>query len=131
MMCKIGMSVDFISGDRRIERRYEYQMELRFSYTDKNGALQIGSGTTLDLTRTVIRFRTDDPPPRGAEMELRIGWPFLLQNVCPLELVVNGLIISASERGVLLRMTRHEFRTRGERSFGGVTAPTRIQSLFG
>ena len=94
---------EIIHGDRRGDRRYPYEMELQFSYT-LAGAMQVGSGVTVDLSRGSVLFRADDPPPDGAEVELRIAWPYLLQNVCPLELVVRGTAASASERGTVLAM---------------------------
>ena len=107
---------DIIHGDRRGDRRYAYEMELRFSYTS-GGVTYFGSGLTADLSRGAVRFVTDNPPPEGAEVELRIAWPYLLQNVCPLELVVSGKIAAGNDRGTVLAMDHYEFRTCGERSF--------------
>ena len=107
---------DIIHGDRRSERRYPYEMELQFSY-QLGGSNYFGSGVTGDLSRTAVRFVADNPPPNGAEVELRIAWPFLLQNVCPLELIVRGMAISTGERGTILAMNHYEFRTCGQRSF--------------
>lgn len=114
---------DIIHGDRRSERRYSYEMELQFSY--KLGSSDhFGSGVTGDLSRTAVRFLADNPPPNGAEVELRIAWPFLLQNVCPLELIVRGTATTTSERGTILAMSHYEFRTCGQRSF--VSAATGV-----
>lgn len=107
---------DIIHGDRRSERRYQSEMELRFRYVCR-GVTYFGSGRTQDLSRSSVRFRTDTPPLAGTEMELRISWPFLLQNVCPLELMVWGRVIRTDARGTVLEMTDHEFRTCGQRSF--------------
>jgi hypothetical protein len=107
---------EVIHGDRRSDRRYEHEMELQFSYR-VGGVLHFGSGRTVDLSRSAVRFVTDDPLPKGADLELRISWPYLLQNVCPLELVVNGKAAIAGERGVILVMSHYEFRTCGQRSF--------------
>jgi hypothetical protein len=107
---------EIIHGDRRGDRRYAYEMELQFSYT-LAGATYFGSGLTVDLSRGGVRFTAEDPPPDGVEVELRIAWPYLLQNVCPLELLVRGTATGTSERGTVLAMDHYEFRTCGERSF--------------
>jgi len=107
---------DVIHGDRRGERRYDYEMELQFSYM-LDGVQHFGSGLTADLSRGAVRFVADDPPPEGSEVELRIAWPYLLQNVCPLELIVRGKTKAVSERGTVLTIARYEFRTCGQRSF--------------
>lgn len=107
---------DVIHGDRRSERRYAYELELQLSYT-AGGVQSLGSGYTVDLSRSAVCFVADNPPPQSAEVELRISWPFLLQNVCPLELVVSGAITSTSGRGTILAIRNYEFRTCGQRSF--------------
>jgi hypothetical protein len=107
---------DIIHGDRRGDRRYAYEMELQFSYT-LGGVQHFGSGLTADLSRGAVRFVADDPPPKGSDVELRIAWPYLLQNVCPLELVVRGKTTAVSDRGTILAISHYEFRTCGQRSF--------------
>jgi hypothetical protein len=107
---------EIIHGDRRIDRRYQYEMELRFTYR-LGSAMQFGSGNTVDLSRGAVLFVTENPPPDGADVELRIAWPFLLQNVCRLELVVRGTTVTTGERGTVLKMSHYEFRTCGQRSF--------------
>lgn len=120
---------EIIHGDRRTDRRYSYEMPLRFSYR-LGGAMQFGSGNTVDLSRLAVRFATETPPPDGATVELRIDWPFLLQNVCPLELVVRGTTVSANGRGTVLTMSDYEFRTCGQRSFGETAAVASGGGIF-
>ena len=110
------MSLDYISGDRRTNRRYDFRMEVRFSYAER-GVTCFGSGATTDLSAAGVCFQTDTPPPDGAATELLIAWPFLLQGSCPLELVVWGTILGTRASGTVLKMSAYEFRTRGDRSF--------------
>jgi hypothetical protein len=114
---------EVIHGDRRSDRRYQYEMELRFSYR-RGSTMLFGSGRTVDLSRGAVRFVADNPPPDGADVELRIAWPYLLQNVCPLELVVRGATVTAEGRGTVLTMSDYEFRTCGQRSFDQAAACT-------
>jgi hypothetical protein len=110
------MSLDYISGERRLDRRYAFEMELRFHFCER-GVACFGAGVTSDLSGGGVRFQTDTPPPVGADTELRIAWPFLLQGSCALELAVWGTILSSGAGGTVLKMRRYEFRTLGERSF--------------
>jgi hypothetical protein len=110
-----------IRGDRRTNRRYAFEMPLRFWYRSGESR-RLGSGQTLDLSRKGIRFVSDDPPPSGTEIELRIEWPFLLQHVCPLELLVWGRVLRSGDQGTVVRMNKYEFRTVGARSFDQVIA---------
>ena len=120
---------EIIHGDRRGDRRYPYEMELQFSYT-LAGAPQFGSGLTVDLSRGGVCFRAEDPPPDGVKVELCIAWPYLLQNVCPLELVVRGTTMSTSERGTVLALEHYEFRTCGQRSFVSAATGTSSSSIL-
>ena len=115
------MSLDYISGDRRADRRYYFRMDLRFNYSEQ-GVTCCGAGVTMDLSGGGVRFQTDTPPPDGTAAELRIAWPFLLQGACPLELVVWGTILGTRQGSTVLKMSRYEFRTQGERSFSELVA---------
>jgi len=120
---------DIIHGDRRVDRRYDVDLALRFSYTVK-GVVYLGSGTVADLSRGGVRFESDCPPPDGAEIELRLAWPFLLQNVCPLELVISGKVERTGPRGTVVRMRHYEFKTCGTRSFGQANANAEVCSII-
>lgn len=102
--------------DIRKKRRYQLSMELRYSYR-RGGSTWIGTGRTTDLSDEAVRFENDAKLPRGAEVELRISWPFRLQSVCPLELIVRGPVVRTDDDGTVLKMNSYEFRTCGERSF--------------
>jgi hypothetical protein len=103
-------------ADNRKKRRYELSMELSYSWR-RGDSIWFGSGRTTDLSDQAIRFENDETVPRGVEVELRIAWPFRLQSVCPLELVVRGPVVRTGSGGAVLKMSSYEFRTCGERSF--------------
>ena len=120
---------DIIHGDRRADRRYSVEIPLRYSYMQK-GVAYLGSGTVADLSRGGVRFLTDCPPPDGVGIELRLAWPFLLQNVCPLELVIGGEVYGTGPRGTVVRLHHYEFRTCGARSFDQPSAKAAVCSIM-
>ena len=120
---------DIIHGNRRSDCRYELRLELRFSY-ESRGVLCTESGYTIDLSHGGIRFWTDAPPPAGQPVELRIKWPFLLQGVCPLELLVRGTVLRADFRGPIVKLSKYEFRTCGVQSFDQATGTERACVLY-
>ena len=111
------MEADLARGERRARRRYGLELDLQFHYSDRNGQTYTGRGRTADIGQGGILFSTDTPPPIGSLAELNIKWPFLLQDVCQLELVAQGEVLRCDHRGVALRLLNYEFRTCGERSF--------------
>jgi len=125
----MGSRLDIIHGDRRLDRRYGLDLELRFSYTSR-GVTYLGSGRTVDLGGGGVLFASDSTVPEGQEIELRVAWPFLLQNVCPLEVRIRGTVLRNEARGTVVRMRDYEFRTVGERSFDqAVTMPAACNIL--
>jgi hypothetical protein len=108
---------DIIHGDRRSMRRYDCELELRFECWDKRGTERRGHGVTSDLSRKHLRFQTEQPPNVGDRLEARVAWPFLLQNVCRLQLVLRGPAVEVGGRGTLMAIESYEFQTCGERSF--------------
>ena len=117
------MTNELISGERRDSRRYELALNLRFSCTLRSGEVRFGHGVTRDLGRHGILFDTDEVLPDGAEVELRVEWPFLLQGVCELEVVMKGKVLRTTGRGTVVIARGHEFHTCGERSFDEAPAP--------
>ena len=102
--------------DRRITKRQEPEMELEFSYP-KFGPASTGYGRTTSLNSDEVVFEADRELPDSGRIDLRISWPFLLQSVCPLELLVSGRIAASCGRKTVVQIERYEFRTRGEHSF--------------
>ena len=98
-------------------KRYDCELELRFECWDKWGTDRRGHGWTSDISRKHLRFQTEEPPQLGDRAEARIAWPFLLQNVCRLQLVIRGPVVEVSGRGTLIAIESYEFQTCGERSF--------------
>ena len=114
-------TTDLIHGDRRVDRRYAFEMPMRFSYRS-GGSEYAGTGRTKDFCRKGVCFVTDQPIPHHLEVELHIEWPFLLQDVCPLELRVWGRTLRSDDGGTVVRMSKYEFCTCGARSFDQVSA---------
>ncbi len=76
-----------------------------------------GTGRTTDVSRGGVRFTADAPVPDGVDAELHIAWPFLLQDVIPLRLVMPGKILKTDQRGTVLRARSYAFRTYGPQGF--------------
>jgi hypothetical protein len=91
-------------------------MEVQFSCRTK-GVTFSGSGCTKNLSSGEVIFEADRDLPEVGDVLLRIRWPFLLQSVCPLELVISGRIISSYAGIAVVHIEEYEFRTRGEQSF--------------
>jgi hypothetical protein len=104
---------DKIAGDRRRDKRYEINLEVRWKLIRRRRVLDAGMGRTIDFSSGGVLIDAGRPLPPGLNMELSIMWPVLLHNVAPLQLVVSGRIVRAKGMQVAIRMVQHEFRTAG------------------
>lgn len=114
MGCEEQMSkIESIAGDRRKDKRYGLQLELRWKMIRRRRVLDTGTGRTLDLSSGGILFDAGRQLPEGLNVELSVSWPVLLHNVAPLQLVVSGRVVRSRGSRTAIRMTQHEFRTMG------------------
>jgi hypothetical protein len=101
--------LNIIHGDRGMARSQTVEIPLRFGY-HRDGMAYLGTGRVSDLSRGGVRFRTDSPPPSGAEVELRLAWPFHRQMASPPELVIRGAVLRTGSWGTVVRMHHYGFR---------------------
>jgi hypothetical protein len=104
-------AMEGIAGDRRVDRRYDLKLELRWKLIRRQRLLDSGAGTSVDLSSGGILFDAGRPLPPGLNVELSIAWPVLLHNIAPLQLMVSGRIMRTSGTCAAIQMTQHEFRT--------------------
>jgi hypothetical protein len=106
-------------ADRRLHRRYPIVLELQYRAT-RGRAERLGSGTTLDVSSCGVLFRAADSLAVGSYVELALNWPFLLDGLHPLTLVMRGRVVRSDGKGVAVRTRDHELRLAG--------APSRVRA---
>ena len=101
-------------NDERAKRRFEIEQEVKYRVVYGEVPLAEGTGRTVNISSTGVCFRTEDgtSPSNGMPVELAINWPVLLDNACPLKLMVYGRIVRSLPFGAEVAITRYEFRTR-------------------
>ena len=114
--------MELIHDDRRTDRRYEIELELRYKLIARGQPGLQGTGKTYNISSGGLLFETDQRLPTGAFVEVSINWPILLQDTCPLTLMMVGKVVRSDVKGAALRVTRYEFLTRPMRN-GQAPAP--------
>src|SRR5450756_3035812 len=102
-----------IGGNRRQDRRYHLQLELKWKLIRRRRVLDTGVGKTVNVSSGGILFDAGRYLPEGLNVELSIAWPVLLHNVAPMQLVATGKIVRGDGRRVAIQTVQHEFRTAG------------------
>lgn len=124
-----GGEVTEISGDRRSRRRYAVDLPLQYKVMNHYRVCQAGSGKTVNMSSRGIAFETGDLLKMGAFVELAITWPVLLNQSCPLKLVVTGRVVRTGVGLMAIRMERYEFKTQGSRAFQAMVDQTLAAGL--
>ena len=86
-----------------------------------------GSGKTVNISSGGVLFTTQSPLVVGAEVELAISWPALLNNVTPLKLVVSGTLTRSDRTQAAMHIEKYEFKTC--RFKNRITKPDHIWSV--
>jgi hypothetical protein len=105
-------------ADQRLHQRYPIILKVEYKLLKKGRVELVGSGRTMNISSGGIFFEAGDPLPLNRRVELAMDWPFLLEGVCPLKLVMRGRVVRTDGQGIAVRIARHEFRTAGVRSLG-------------
>jgi hypothetical protein len=104
---------DAIAGERREDRRYELELDVKWKLIRRRRVLDTGTGRTIDISSGGVLFDAGRHLPEGLNVELSIMWPVLLHNVAPMQLLACGRIVRSAGRKVAIQTAQHEFRTVG------------------
>jgi hypothetical protein len=101
-----------VGPDRRLQKAFRIELNLHYALLYGTQLGQMGSGKTLHISRSEVRFTAEGPLAVGTPLTLCLAWPALLNGECPLQLVVYGCIARSEEKaGHLLKIEHYEFRT--------------------
>lgn len=93
--------------ERRRHQRFPINVSSRY--------LLDGAGshaTTLNISSGGVLLATKEILPVGRQVQLFIDWPALLDQRCPLRLVINGHILRSTRFGTVVAISRYSFRLR-------------------
>ena len=102
--------------DQRQHRRYPIELDAEFELLHKGRVELAGYARTLNISSGGVLFSSKHSLPAGGFIKLALNWPFLLEGVCPLRLVVRGRIVRSDGNRIAVQTEHHEFRTAGVRS---------------
>jgi hypothetical protein len=105
--------MDTIGGERRSDKRYGMELQLRWKLIRRRREIDSGIGRTVDMSSGGVLFEAGANLPTGLNVELSVAWPLLLHNVAPMQLVITGRIVRSDNGWVAIRTVTHEFRTLG------------------
>ena len=112
--------------ERRLKRRFLIDQEVRYKMLYGQRIAETGTGRTVNISSSGVWFSTETMLTSGMPIELSMNWPILLNDVCPMKLMIYGCVVRSNEKGAAVAIERYEFRTQG-RAFQQTSVPTGIE----
>ena len=103
--------------ERRTKRRFQIEQEVKYKMLYGQRIAETGTGRTMNISSGGVWFSTESMLTSGMPVELSMSWPVLLNDSCPMKLMIYGCVVRSNERGAAVAIERYEFRTQGSRSF--------------
>ncbi len=106
-----------IERERRNKRRFHIEQDVRYKMLYGQRIAETGTGKTRNISSGGVWFTTETALTPGMPVELSMTWPVLLNDSCPMKLMIYGCVIRSSDGGAAVAIERYEFRTQGSRAF--------------
>ena len=103
--------------ERRTKKRFTIDQEVRYKMLYGQRIAETGVGRTMNISSGGVWFSTESMLTSGMPVELSMNWPVLLNDSCPMKLMIYGCVVRSNERGAAVAIERYEFRTQGSKSF--------------
>jgi PilZ domain len=71
--------------------------------------------STKDIGSGGVLLKAEKPLRLGESIQVSIDWPVLLDERCPLRLVIFGKVVRSDDSGSAVGILRYEFRIRPKR----------------
>ena len=105
-----GLQPALAATERRQHRRFPISAKSRYQLDG-----QFGTGTTANISSGGVFLQTAKTLPEGRQIQVWIDWPALLDDRCPLRLVIVGRILRSGREGAAVEIGRYSFHLRPKR----------------
>jgi len=103
----------FVERERRTKQRFLIEQEVRYKMLYGQRIAETGTGKTMNISSGGVWFTTESMLTTGMPVEVSMNWPVLLNESCPMKLMIYGCVIRSNEKGAAVAIERYEFRTQG------------------
>jgi len=100
-----------------MKRRFRIEQEVHYKMLYGQRLAETGTGTTTNISSSGVWFSTAAALSPGMPIEISMQWPVLLNEVCPMKLMIYGCVVRSNENGAAVAIERYEFRTQGLHGF--------------
>ena len=97
--------------ERRSKTRFQMDREVRYKATGEGAPPATGAGRTMNMCSAGVAFSAEHYLLPGTFVELSIEWPVLLDQTCPMRLIVFGRVLRSTAQTAVCTIDKYEFRT--------------------
>ncbi len=101
------------SDERRGKFRFPMQRELRYKLYKDGAVHESGTGETINIGSGGVWFSLEHHASVGSFIQLSISWPVLLDQACPMRLIIFGRVVRGGSGTCACTIDKYEFRTQG------------------
>ena len=113
--------------DRRAKQRFRIDQEVRYKMLYGRRISETGAGRTSNISSSGVWLTTENMLSVGTPVELSMQWPLLLNDSCPMKLMLYGCVVRSNERGAAVAIERYEFRTQRALSTRRASVPAWLE----
>lgn len=99
--------------ERRTKRRFQIEQDIKYKMLYGQRIAETGVGRTMNISSGGVWFTTETMLTSGMPIELSMTWPVLLNDSCPMKLMIYGCVVRSNDKGAAVAIERYEFRTQG------------------
>ncbi len=96
--------------ERRLKRRYDINLRLRYSVIRISGPEILGEGNTTNISSCGLLFQCGGRLPAGAHIAVDIEWPSAADASTPLRLFLTGQVVRSQHSQAAVAIGRYDFR---------------------
>lgn len=99
--------------ERRVKRRFHITEDVRYRTLYGQCIAEPGTGRTVNISSGGVAFTTEARLSAGMPIEISMTWPVLLNDSCPMKLMIYGCVVRSNDKSAAVAIERFEFRTQG------------------
>lgn len=104
---------DLSACERRTKLRFPLKFDVLLRVRHPRRNIITASGHTLNISSSGMWIHTETPLREAMRIEISMSWPVLLDQTCPMKLVIYGSVIRTQDEHAAIAIERYEFRTQG------------------
>jgi hypothetical protein len=113
--------------ERRQKQRFPLEQDVRYKMLYGQRIAETGAGKTRNVSSGGLWMTTESMLTSGMPVELSLTWPVLLNDTCPMKLMIYGCVVRSNDRGAAIAIERYEFRTQGSRAYQQLVLNTPVE----